>query len=416
MKILLLNQFFWPDSAATSQLLTDLARGLEERGHDVSVICAESGGYALRDIEDPPAVAIHRVKALPFVRGSLGRVLSYASFFLTAAVKGLRLSKQDLVITLTTPPLISIVGSILKLLRGSRHFIWEMDVYPDVAVDLQYIKRGGLIDKVSGQIADFSRHKCDGILALGSCMQSRLVARGVPAAKIHIAENWADGSLIPQQPLRLSSGRLSLLYSGNLGLAHDVETLMHTMQKLKSDGRFSFVFAGGGQRREELERWCIDQGIDQAEFRSYSSRGALAESLGSADIGIITQRTNCVGSVVPSKLYGLLAAGRPVLFIGPAGSTVAEVIRRSDCGWHVECGDEDKLVDLLRSLAREPGRVAAAADQARRTFLEHYDRPLGIARICRLIGASGAADLELPASGVAKPVLARAAAAAAGGR
>src|ERR1700744_4255525 len=127
MKILLLNQFFWPDSAATSQLLTDLARGLEKNGHQVYAVCAE-GAYAIKDLSDPPPVKIHRVKTVPFVRGPLGRVLSYASFFLNAVFRGLTLPKPDLVITLTTPPLLSLVGSLIKIFRGSRHFIWEMDV------------------------------------------------------------------------------------------------------------------------------------------------------------------------------------------------------------------------------------------------------------------------------------------------
>ncbi|MBV8477426.1 MAG: hypothetical protein JOZ36_12225 [Acidobacteria bacterium] len=137
MTILLLNQFFWPDSAATSQLLTDLARGLAERGHYVHAVSVEAG-YAPADQADPPPVYIHRINALPFVRGCLGRVASYASFFIGAACQGLRVPRPDVVVTLTTPPLLSAIGTLIQRFRGSKHFIWEMDVYPDVAVDLEY--------------------------------------------------------------------------------------------------------------------------------------------------------------------------------------------------------------------------------------------------------------------------------------
>ena len=393
MKILLLNQFFWPDSAATSQLLTDVARGLAGCGHEVTAICAQ-GGYAPRDLADAPQVRIHRVKALPFVRGPLGRILSYASFFFSAALRGLTVPCPDVIVTLTTPPLLSLIGSLIQRLRGSRHFIWEMDVYPDVATGVGYFPRDGWIDRLTGAVADYSRRRCDGILALGPCMKALLVGRGIAASKIHIAENWADSALIEAQPLRQQAGRLSLLYSGNLGLAHDVETLRGALEELKEDQRFRIVFSGGGARRAEFERWCGERGIQQAEFASYSSRGALGAKLGSADIGLVTQQASCLGSVVPSKIYGLIAAARPVLFIGPSASTVAQGIRRFGFGWQIECGDTQGLVCLLRSLANHPEQVAEAAQRARQAFLRHYDRPLGVARVCRLIGAEAKAGAK----------------------
>ena len=394
MKILLLNQFFWPDSAATSQLLTDLARGLEQRGHQVYAICAD-GGYALKDASHPPPVEIHRVKAVPFVRGPLGRLLSYASFFLTAALRGLTLPKPDLVITLTTPPLLSLIGNVINIFRGSRHFIWEMDVYPDVAVDLNYFKPNGLADRLTGLLADFSRHKADGILALGPCMRDRLIKRGIHPNKIHIAENWADGNLIQPLPRPAENQALTLLYSGNLGLAHDVDTIFASMQSLKADSRFRFVFAGSGPLRPALERSCAAAHIQNAEFRDYSNRASLSQSLASGDIGLVTQRESCVGSVVPSKVYGLLAAGRPLLYIGPAASTVGDMIRRLRCGWQVECNDSASLTQLLLHLATHPAQIEAAGQRARQAFLDHYDLPLGVARICALVGASSHADAAI---------------------
>ena len=386
MKILLLNQFFWPDSAATSQLLTDLARGLKERGHKVSVICAD-GHYALKNEAGDPDVEVRRVKAVPFVRGKLGRALSYASFFLSAGLFGLFSLRPDLVITLTTPPLLSVIGTLIKSFRGSRHFIWEMDVYPDVAVDLNYIKAAGLLDRVTGIAADYSRRKADGILALGHCMRRRLIGRGIPAEKIHVAENWADGRVIVPTPRPRERSELVLLYSGNLGLAHDVATISAGMKALKEDARFRFVFAGGGPSREQLESWCQTENIRSAEFRRYSQREKLAESLGSGDIGLVTQRESCLGSVVPSKIYGLLAAGRPVLFIGPKDSTVSQIIERFNCGWQVDNGDSAALIELLKSLAVAPAKVWVAGQRARKAFDRHYDLHLGVARICSLIGA-----------------------------
>ncbi len=386
MKILLLNQFFWPDSAATSQLLTDLATHLEEQGHEVSVICAETGGYSISSDELPPAARVYRTKNLPFSRGTLGRLLSYASFYLSAAFRGLTLHRQDLVLTLTTPPLLSLIGTAIKTFRGSSHYIWEMDVYPDVAVDLDHFKAGGTLDRVIGTLADFSRHRADGIVALGDCMKNRLILRGIDRDTIHVAENWADGVSI-KPVAKVQESQLRVLYSGTLGLAHDVATISGAMLNLKDDTRFRFVFVGGGGNSGKMAEFCSKNDLRGVSFHPYVQRSNLGSSLSIADIGLVTQRESCCGSVVPSKVYGLLAAGRPILFIGPAAATPARIIEKFGCGWAVRCGDTDSLTDLLLRLAENPADVSVAGQLAREAFLNHYDRPLGVARITKILGA-----------------------------
>jgi colanic acid biosynthesis glycosyl transferase WcaI len=385
MTILLLNQFFWPDSAATSQLLTDLARGLKQRQHEVYALCASGGDYALRDESDDPEIETLRIKTVPFARSRVGRSLSYVSFLVLCAFRGLVMPRPDVVVTLTTPPLLPLLGTLIKFAKGSSHVIWEMDVYPDVAVDLKYIKRNGFLHRWTGRFADAARSRANGILVLGECMKRRVMERGVPESKIHVADNWADGTLI--RPLPYSSGRslLVLLYSGNLGLAHDADTISDAMQVLKNDPRFRFVFAGAGSLRRGLEARCRDLGITAATFRSYSERKRLGETLGSCDIGLITQQACCLGSVVPSKTYGLLAAGRPILFIGPAQSSVAAIIRRYDCGWQIDNNDVPALVQLLKMLVENPTQVQDAGLRARKAFEGNFDLPLGVGRICTVI-------------------------------
>ncbi len=180
-------------------VLTDLAVEMAARGHEVHVICA-GGNYAVASGERQPAVAIHRLKALTSSRGKLGRILSYPSFYLGAAWLALTLPRPELVVTLTTPPLLSLLGALIKTVRGSRHLIWEMDVHPDVAISLGYFKAGGLLDRSVSLLADFSRRRADGILALGECMKDRLAARGIAREKLLVAENWADSVVIQPVP------------------------------------------------------------------------------------------------------------------------------------------------------------------------------------------------------------------------
>ena len=385
MKILLANQFFWPDSAATSQLLTDLAQGLADLGHEVHVVCGNAG-YSDEDSSPQPSVIIHRSPCLPFGRSKVARLFSYFSFFTTAAVIGIASRKFDLVITLTTPPLLSLLGTVLKQLRGTAHYIWEMDIYPDVAVDLGMWKPDGMVTRVVGAVADFSRETADGVIALGPCMRDRLITRGLEESHIHVAENWSDGESIEPLPLR-SRKELNILYSGNLGLAHDVETIYGAMLQLKADPRFHFIFAGGGALRKDLQERCERERIAHATFRPYCERALLNQSLGEGDLGLVTQREECFGSVVPSKVYGLMAAGRPLLYIGPRQSTPALIIEQFRCGWHVDVGDVAGLVNLLKLLETDPDLLRDAGQRGRQAFIEYYDKPLGVARVCSIVGA-----------------------------
>lgn len=384
MKIVFINQFFWPDSSATSQQLTDLATGLAGRGHEIAVICGD-GGYAAAAGGEQPPVEILRVRSLPFTRGLVGRVLSYLSFYVAAFFRALTMRRADVVVSLTTPPLISLLGSMVKILRGSRHFIWEQDIYPDVAISLNYFQAGGIADRVVGLLADFSRRHADGILALGTCMRDRLIDRGVPAEQIYITENWANGEAITPMVRPGDPSRLVVLYSGNFGLAHDLDTLAGAMLRLKDDPRFHFIFVGSGIKRQQLAKFCAAQDIHSLELRPYVDRDKLNEGLAVGDIGLVTQSEDCWGSVVPSKVYGILAAGRPVLFIGPRRATPARTIELHRCGWHVNCGDVEGLTELLLELASDLEAVRAAGVRARQALMEHYDLPLGVARIARIL-------------------------------
>jgi glycosyltransferase involved in cell wall biosynthesis len=195
--------------------------------------------------------------------------------------------------------------------------------------------------------------------------------------------------------------------TGNLGLAHEVETIRGVMLRLRDDDRFRFVFAGGGPSRKDLEEFCREKGLSMVaegadggtevprglkpapqtvEFRPYCSLEELGRSLSEGHVGLVTQKPETLGCVVPSKTYGIMAAGRPVLFIGPKDATPARIVERFRCGWHVEPGDMDGLVALLDRLARYPEDLRAAGARAREAFEEHYDLPIGVARITSILG------------------------------
>jgi colanic acid biosynthesis glycosyl transferase WcaI len=401
MQVLVINQFFWPDTAATGQLLTDVTRAMDPKVHAVTVLCGTSG-YGAVDTASMPRVKIVRSGGLAFSRGKIGRVVSYASFFAGAAVRGFRGPTPALVLTLTTPPLISLLGTLLKSLRGSRHFIWEMDLYPDIAVDLNVLKPRSVVTRLIGTVADFSRKRADGVIVLGEEMKERLIARGIPKHKIVVAENWADGCEILPAPFE--EGPLVVHYSGTFGLAHEEHTITEAMRRLRDDSRFRFVFAGGGARRKRLEEFCRAEGIGTAEFRPYATRSELGRSLAEAHVGLVTQIPETLGAVVPSKTYGIMAAGRPVLYVGPRSATPARVIEWHRCGWRIEPGDASGIVRLLQQLERNRGLVREAGGRARRAFEKYYDKPIGVERILSILGVS-ATPIPTSASAVSTPVV-----------
>ena len=383
MQVLLINQFFWPDTAATGQLLSDVARKIDPESHAVIALCGKSV-YGAVDSASPPPVKIVQCAGLAFSRGKFGRVVSYAAFLLGAMAQGIRSPKPDIVLTLTTPPLISLVGTLLKSFRGARHFIWEMDVYPDIAVDLKVLKQKSVVTRLVGFLADVPRKRADGIIALGEDMKARLMARGIPAERIIVAENWADGEEIVPGPF--SDGPLVVHYSGTFGLAHEERTIALAMRALRNDDRFRFVFVGGGARRGPLEEFCQREGIRNAEFRTYASRSELSRSFAEGHVGLVTQIPETEGSVVPSKSYGIMAAGRPMLYVGPRTATPARLLARHNCGWRIEPGNPDAMVRLLLRLEQDRGLAREAGARARTAFEQYYDRPIGVGRILSILG------------------------------
>jgi glycosyltransferase involved in cell wall biosynthesis len=218
-------------------------------------------------------------------------------------------------------------------------------------------------------------------------MRERLVRRGVPAHSIRIAENWADSRLVapcatPATP------PLVVLYPGNLGLPHDVDTVAAAMELFR-DGHFvRFVFVGGGLRRGVLEKFCRERQIKSAAYLPYRDPSEMSRCFAACHVGLVTQDPATLGMLVPSKLYTILAAGRPVIFVGPKESTAARIIERFQCGWQIETGNSPGLIALLKVLIANPELAVAAGRRARSAFMDHYDRPIGTTRVLRIIEAA----------------------------
>jgi colanic acid biosynthesis glycosyl transferase WcaI len=379
MRILLINQFFWPDAAPTSILLTDVAEALAAKGHDVHVICSATS-YSANADRCKPCIDIHAVECIAFGRAARRRFGSYITFLARAAVASLRVPRPDLVITMTTPPLLQLVGLLVKAVHGCPALSWEMDVYPDILWGVRDGAGDGLTWRLVRCLFTSVRRRLDGIIALGLCMHRRFVAAGLPVGRVYVAENWAAArSATPL--LSLQNRPLTIVYSGNCGHAHEFETILDIAEELVPDTRFAFIIAGSGARRVWIDQQVTDRALTNVDVREYQHSDSYTLLLDRAHIGVVTQRMSTEGCVVPSKYYSLLSAGRPVLFIGPARSTVAESILQQRCGWCIEPGSVAEGVTLLRELADSPDLLAEAATRAGALYSERHTTAVGVKRI-----------------------------------
>lgn len=387
-RVVFVNRFYWPDHSATAQILTDLATGLAAQGWAVTVIASRlryDGGPRLAARELDAGVSIHRVPTTRFGRNVLiGRAIDYASFYLTAMAAAARILRRgDILVAKTDPPLLQVPLAPVARLRGARQVNWMQDVYPELAVALGMRRLAGWPGRVLTALRTRSIRASAATVAIGARMRETLVTAGGQASRIAEIHNWGDDDVLAapnhSEGLRESWGypgeRLVVGYSGNLGRAHELETMLAAARILAdADAAVDFLFIGGGALRDRLGI----AGLPNVALRPYQPRAELPRSMAVADLHWLSLQPELEGLIVPSKFYGTAASGRPILFIGDADGEIARLIRRHDCGWSFRVGDGDAVAALLGELAANRQPLLARGRNARRMVRDHYSRVHGI--------------------------------------
>ena len=410
MRLLLVNQHYYPDVASTGQHLTDLAEHLAGEGYSVEVLTGR-GKYVAGKVEAPArevrnGVRIRRLRTTAFGRGShLGRIVDYLSFYvrvLAALVFG---PKRDGVLFLTTPPLLGFLGAIARLVRGQRYGVWSMDLHPDAEVASGMLREGSLPAKVLEWMNATGYRHADFVVDLGPYMKRRIVEKGVAAERTHTVHVWsAKEEIVPtpreKNPLIDELGlrdKFVVMYSGNAGIVHDFDGICEAMRLLKDDPRIHFLFVGNGPRRAQIEEYAQANGIKNFEYRDYFSREQLKYSLSVADVHLISLRSPFVGISVPGKLYGIMASARPALFVGPTACESAETILEARCGAVIdpakgEAGE--RLAEWIRRLASEPKLGMEFGAAGRRAFERVFEREVNCESFGQLLARSWRPILE----------------------
>jgi glycosyltransferase involved in cell wall biosynthesis len=398
-KVVFVNRYFHPDESATSRMLSDLAFRLAAADVSVSVVTS-------RQLYDDPhallparelvgGVDVHRVQTSTRGRAHLvGRAFDYLSFHISAGVRLLALVRRgDVVVAKTDPPLISVIAAQVAYLRRARLVNWLQDVFPEVASALGMSVTPGWLASLTTAARNQSLRYASANVVLGERMRDYVRSLGVAAEHIRVVPNWADIQEIEPRPVERSalrtklglSDRFVVGYFGNLGRAHEFQTLLGAARLLRAEPRFAFLINGGGAKVDELRRTAESEGLEAFHFQTYQPRELLADSLAAADVHLISLLPSLEGLIVPSKLYGILAAGRPTVFIGDPQGEVARVLREHDCGVVVEIGASERLAEDLRSLCAVPQRVAAMGQKARDLAVARYGSHQAVADWLRLL-------------------------------
>jgi len=398
MQILLINQFYKPDVAATGQFLADLAEALVQKGHTVHVLCsrhAYGGGRRIFPVKEiVNGVSVHRVRATGFGHNStVGTLIDYLSFYILASWRALLLPKMDVCVSLTTPPFIAVIGLLLRRIKGTRMGLWSMDLYPEVAVAYGVLKKKSHLCRLLELLSRYIYRTSSCIISLGEVMTDRLVEAGALRKKITTVHNWVPGDIVhsshmPEYP-EISTGPdeeiVTLVYSGNLGLGHELQMIVPAISQLNGQAKIRVLFVGNGKAKQALKGLTEDVGLDNIEFRPPAPLCELPNVLAAGDIHLISQKSGTQGLLVPSKIYGVFAAGRPTLFIGPSDCEIARVVSESQAGIVVEPGDIDGLVDAIKKLALEPDLRRAMGRRARQYYEEYFGRDRSVSRIVKTI-------------------------------
>ena len=382
-RVFFVNRVYWPAEAATARLLTDLAEALAARGWEVHVIAAGAGPDANR------GVTIHRTGGSERHGGLVSRTLNFRRF-LAAARRELagHVGPGDVVVLMTDPPTLAAAGTGPARSRGARVVQWIHDIYPEIVA----AHAGAWLAPALWPLRrarNGAWRAADLCVALDADMVGTVRDQGVRAEASLVLPNWAPPELdAPAGAEAVAAqrrdweleGRFVAAYFGNLGRVHEFSCLLAAAQLLRDEPGIVFLFAGEGARYDEVRTAVEARRLGNVRFLPAQPRDRLAAALAAADVHFVTLRPGFERLVSPSKLAGVLAAARPVLFVGPGRSGLAALLAREECGLSLAPSEAGGLAAAIRTLRGDPARRQALGRAARGCYERHFTFAAAVAR------------------------------------
>ncbi|TML72462.1 MAG: glycosyltransferase family 4 protein [Actinobacteria bacterium] len=387
-RLLVLNQYYWPGVEATAQLLTELCEELAEE-YEVEVVTGVLHGH-----EDDPRelernnVRIVRVSSTSYERSELvHRAANYFSYLGSALSYVLKAPAPDLVICMTDPPIVGDLGVIVGRRFDAPVLVISQDVFPEIATELGRLGNPAVVAVLRGLVGAYLR-RADRIVAIGETMRERLEAKGASPERVRVIPNWVDTTAITPQPRENQwaerhglVSKFVVMHSGNVGHAQDLDSLVRAATFLRDLDDLRIVIAGFGARHAEMVALArrLEVG-DLVRFFDYQPRDRLPLSLSSADLHVVGLAKGLAGYVVPSRLYGILSAARPVVVAADEESETARIVAEVGCGLVIPPGRPELLARTIRA-AREGAYDLAEMGERGRLYVEREaDRSVAMAR------------------------------------
>jgi len=386
-RLLVLNQYYWPGVEATAQLLTELCEALAE-DLDVKVVTGQLHGQ-----EEQPhrsvrnGVEIVRVTSTSFERSKLfARASNYATYLTSALFGGLRGRRPDVVLCMTDPPIVANIALLVARRFRVPLVVISQDVFPEIAVQLKRLENPVVMSLLRGLVGLYLR-RADRIVAIGDTMRERLEEKGAPADRLLVIPNWIDtarlGPLDKSNHWSRSWGvdeKFVVMHSGNVGHAQDLDSLIRAGTFLRDLDDLRIMIIGMGARHAELVALAALHEVDQVQFLYYQSREVLPQSLSAADVHVVGLAAGLAGYVVPSRLYGILAVGKPVIVAADPESETAQLVTAVGCGIVVPPGRPELLARAIRDAHDGKYDLEAMGARGREWVEREGDRTVAVRR------------------------------------
>ncbi|MDM9379638.1 glycosyltransferase family 4 protein [Chlorogloeopsis sp. ULAP01] len=381
-----ITQFFPPDYAATGQLIEELVSQLGQQGVDIEVFTGQPG-YAFRSANAPAIerfdrVLVKRSRTAQLWPGRIrGKAVNGVLFTLRAIVHVIRNSRHcNLLLLTTAPPFLPIVGYLAYILFRRPYVCILYDLYPDIAIALNVIPRNHWLARLWQKLNQLVWQKSQALVVLSPAMKQRVTAICPQVAeKVFVIHSWGDPDLIV--PIAKQENwfawkydlvnKFTVVYSGNMGRCHDMDTILETAKILK-DEPIQFVFVGGGAKREELSKKANQLGLSNFLFIPYQDKNVLPYSLTAGDLSLVSVDAGMESLVAPSKLYPMLATARPVAVICSQYSYLTQLIAEANCGATFENGDSYSLANFIRLLSQDKELAKRMGKAGRKYMRSHF--------------------------------------------
>lgn len=387
-RLVLLCEHFYPEMVSTGMHMTELATRLAERGWDITVYTARPAWANEREEDRFPkemvygGVRIRRVPTLGSARGGVAsKTLAGLSFLasVTAVLWRARRRFEGMVVT-TNPPFLGLVGRLFARWFRRPYLLIVYDVFPEFAISLGVLRAGSLVARAWDRVTRSILSGASVVVVIGRDMED-LIRRKLPERlhdRIVMIPNWSDERRVHPVPREGNAfrrehgldGRFVVQYAGRLGEKHNLEPLVDAAGLLRGSGVL-FQFVGEGAKKARLQALVAGEGLDDVQFLPYQPMDRLAETLSAADLAVVCLEPGHTGISVPSKAYGVIASGTPILGILDPDGEIGQMIKETGCGVLVE-PDPVEIAEAIRGLMADEEARTAMGEAGRAAFLERY--------------------------------------------